>query len=171
MKASIALLVSVGVATAIAITAGNYHVVNGATWLGPTFLPKVSFSLSEVFVNFDAVGQMPMIMVRSEYPLFLLAMERQQDREALAAALARSSAPARATVRYRITESDLFRVRQGMTKAEVNEILGALGERTVQDPDSRPGTVVETFEYLNADGSRVEIRYHNDVVERTNFIR
>lgn len=61
---------------ALVLVAANYHIVTGSTVSGVTFQKKMSMSLSETFVNLDSVGNMPMIVARAQYPMFVASMER-----------------------------------------------------------------------------------------------
>lgn len=71
-------LIAVGVAAtgALLLVAANYHIVTGSTVSGVSFQKKMSMSLSETFVNLDSVGNMPMIVARAQYPMFVASMER-----------------------------------------------------------------------------------------------
>lgn len=71
-------LITAGAVTAAVflVVAANYHIVTGSTVSGVTFQKKMSMSLSETFVNLDSVGNMPMIVARSQYPMFVASMER-----------------------------------------------------------------------------------------------
>ncbi|ABX35853.1 hypothetical protein Daci_3215 [Delftia acidovorans SPH-1] len=72
-----AWIVSGAVAVAaLVLVAANYHIVTGSTVSGVTFQKKMSMSLSETFVNLDSVGNMPMIVARAQYPMFVASMER-----------------------------------------------------------------------------------------------
>lgn len=71
-------LITAGAVTAAVflVVAANYHIVTGSTVSGVTFQKKLSMSLSETFVNLDSVSNMPMIVARSQYPMFVASMER-----------------------------------------------------------------------------------------------
>lgn len=70
---------TLGIAAALVTiaVAGNFHVVNGSMVNGMTLVPKVSWSLSETFVNSDVVANMPGFVARAQYPLFLAAIEKK----------------------------------------------------------------------------------------------
>lgn len=71
------LIAAFAVAAAVfLVVAANYHIVTGSTVSGATFQKKMSMSLSETFVNLDSVGNMPMIVARAQYPMFVASMER-----------------------------------------------------------------------------------------------
>jgi hypothetical protein len=64
-----------GAAVALGVwSAGSYHFVHGSNVSGVQVVPKPSFSLSETLINMDAVGNMPMIAARSQYPMFIAEM-------------------------------------------------------------------------------------------------
>jgi hypothetical protein len=70
-------LVALGCAAAILVGyCGNYHFVYGSK-VPFQKVTKVSWSLSEVLVNFDEVGGLPLIVARARYPLLLQALERE----------------------------------------------------------------------------------------------
>lgn len=171
MKGRPAIFLGVASLIAFAAFAGSYHVVSGSTFGEPRLLPRVSFSFAEFFVNSDAVGRMPAIAARAQYPLFLLALEQEASRMVIEEVTRQAKIREANRKFYALTESDIFKVRQGMKKNIVKEILGGLGELEQIDLDKRPGVVIEVFRYYNKDGSRAEIIYHNDVVERTAFHR
>jgi len=58
--------------------AGNYHFMHGST-VSAQKLKKVSWSLSETFINVDEVGGLPMIVARARFPLFLQAIEAARE--------------------------------------------------------------------------------------------
>ncbi len=58
------------------LLAANYHIVTGSTVSGVSLQKKMSMSLSETFVNLDSVGNMPMIVARAQYPMFVASMEQ-----------------------------------------------------------------------------------------------
>lgn len=57
--------------------AANYHIIYGSDVSGINLQKKLSPSLSETIVNLDAVGGMPMLVARSQYPLFTEALVRK----------------------------------------------------------------------------------------------
>jgi len=59
-----------------AVLVGNYHVLTGDAVGGLKVIPKVSWSLSESFVNVDALGNMPAIFARAQYPLLMVALAK-----------------------------------------------------------------------------------------------
>ena len=119
MKARLAVLVSVAVALSLTL-AGKYHVLYGDAAHGMDVIPKISWSLSETFVNIDALGNMPMLFARAQYPLTVAALARRANERGL--------------------EKDLSVARklaQGMDMEQVARIMGA--------PASRDG-IGSTFE-------------------------
>jgi ribosomal protein L40E len=53
----------------------KWHIITGSQ--GTKFIPKVSWSLNETFVNYDALMNMPYIAAKAQYPLTTLALERK----------------------------------------------------------------------------------------------
>ena len=68
--------VSVVLGAVVLFTASKYHLVYGSDISGIKIQKKLSPSLSETIVNFDAVGGMPMLVARAQYPLFTEALMR-----------------------------------------------------------------------------------------------
>lgn len=54
--------------------AGNFHFLHGSD-IALRKIPKVSWSLSETFINADEVRRTPVGMLRVKYPLFVAAGE------------------------------------------------------------------------------------------------
>ena len=137
--------------------AGGQHFVYGST-VPIQMIKKLSWSLSETVINFDRVGNMPMIVARASYPMFLAAMEREES--AVKRAIENNNQP---------LPSNLF-ATGAMNKIKKNtsreDVIGILGE-----PDSRigpfandSGIFVETFFYNGA----VSIIFYNSRVAAIN---
>ncbi len=88
--------------------AGSYHVVTGSHVQGVAFERKLSYSLSEIFVNTDAVMNMPLIAARAQYPMYVAKLEKAVP-------------PAAKTVHATGNISD---IEPGMTRAQVVIVLG-----------------------------------------------
>lgn len=54
----------------------KFHFVYGSEVEGIQVEPKPSLSLSETLINMDALGGMPMIAARAQYPMYVARMER-----------------------------------------------------------------------------------------------
>lgn len=106
------LVVLGAVISLVAILAGvaKYHVVTGSNVEFVKLIPKKSMTFSETFVNLDALGGMPEIVARSNYPMFMGALD---DR--LAATQKTRAAPPR---RCALAEV-------GMTRSQVLVACGA----------------------------------------------
>jgi len=118
--------------------ASNFHIVRGSNNHLGTFIPKVSWSLSETLINLDEVGNLPAIAARSQYPLFMAALERD---------ISASSRPA-------FTRSRLERILVGMGQAEVEGILGK-PDHSYGDPGKE-----ETVTYFDSiSGTSATLKY------------
>jgi len=136
----VATTVGLGAMVALAVV-GNYHFIHGSTYGGPPVMPKLSWSLSETLINFDAVGNMPMIMARGNYPMFIAAWERRSEQDKALIEAARKIA----------NESDDAQLKQGsaklamsMTREQVLSIMPP-PETRVGPFASDAGPMVETF--------------------------
>lgn len=135
-----------GVALAAGImmaAAGNWHVVHGSD--APIRLVrKISWSLSELIVNTDQLGNMPMIFARSQYPLFLAVLERdgkarQEAREAIRAADDNPQAIAK-----------IKSIDKGFSRATVIQLLGEPDSRVGPFRGQAGGLAIETLYYNGA---------------------
>lgn len=55
---------------------GSVHIVNGSRYHGAPFVDKLSFGFSETFINADQIAAMPHIVVKAQFPLSVLALQR-----------------------------------------------------------------------------------------------
>jgi hypothetical protein len=62
---------------------GNFHVFTGSR--GTHLVPRVTFALSEFFVNEDALRSMPGVILATQFPLSSMALKAHDDREIEAA--------------------------------------------------------------------------------------
>jgi hypothetical protein len=118
---------SLAAAVISAVVAGNFHFVHGSKNPFGSIIPKVSWSLSETIVNFDAVGNMPGFMARGTYPLFMAAVEKM---------MADSSAPI-------FSPSRLEKITLGMASVDVEAVLGK-PDSSIGDPGKH-----ETYRYFD----------------------
>lgn len=72
MKASTKAAVLAGLTLAFLAYIGNFHFVYGEN-ITLRKVPKVSWSLSEMVINADAVRELPVFVLRINYPLFIQA--------------------------------------------------------------------------------------------------
>lgn len=82
----------------------NYHFIYGSDVSGIRVQKKLSPSLSETIVNLDAVGAMPMVVARAQYPLFI-------------ESLLRSSTPKSAS-------TPCHKIYEGMMYSQAEELCG-----------------------------------------------
>lgn len=109
MKLERGTKLGIAAAVALVLAAGNFHVVNGAMVDGITLMPKVSWSMSETFVNSDVVANMPGIMARAQYPLFLAAIEKRNTENDVS----------------RLTAENRRRIHVGQERRVVEALIGA----------------------------------------------
>ena len=101
--------IALGIAAAALLwAAGSYHVVTGSHVQGVVFERKLSYSLSETFVNTDVVLNLPMIAARAQYPMYVAKLEKAVPPEAK-------------TVHPTGSVSD---IEPGMTRGQVVILLG-----------------------------------------------
>jgi hypothetical protein len=124
------------------VVAGNFHFVNGSLLGGFKVMPKVSWSLSETFVNSDQVGNLPGFMARSQYPLFLAALERKQSENGLP----------------RLTAKNKQLLYVGQSRADIEAIIGP-SSNTFNSFEGRSSSSY----YNGLTGDSVTITYLNDV--------
>jgi hypothetical protein len=55
---------------------GKIHIIYGSK-IETMILPKESFSLSETFVNFDVLCQMPLFVAKIKYPLTIMKLQEE----------------------------------------------------------------------------------------------
>lgn len=66
-----------GILAAIALLVfGNIHIINGSQ-TGLRVWQKKSFSLSEIYVNTDELGNMPAFLARAKYPMTIAVMSEK----------------------------------------------------------------------------------------------
>jgi hypothetical protein len=139
------------VAAILVAVGGNFTFLTGSQ-VGFKVLRKVSFSLSEVWVNLDEMGNMPAILARARYPLTLEALTRR--------AIASGAEPDLST-------DQTTRLRAGMTRIEVQEILG----RPNKAPDHYmiAGARIEHWNYSSGlQGRYVNLQFTDGVLTKIN---
>ena len=60
----------------IFIIYGKIQIIYGSG-ISTMIIPKKSFSLSETFVNFDILSELPSIIARMKYPLTIIALQER----------------------------------------------------------------------------------------------
>jgi len=83
------LTLSISAAAFVFLLLGNFHVVRGSAYGGPTLLPKSTFGFSETFINTDALTGLPYIAATTRYPLSVKALQNSGFLETDAAREAR----------------------------------------------------------------------------------
>lgn len=75
-KQSLPWALLVLIAIAVLLFFGNFHIITGGS-VGPKVVSRDSFGFSEIFINVDAITNMPWISAKSRFPIGCRVLARE----------------------------------------------------------------------------------------------